>query len=259
MRTPKRWLVDQFKTRFSRQMWRLIAPHWRVKSGVMLELSSEADWIIYNDIFVDGEYDQPILGMLDAASRGPLQVVDIGANVGFFSLRVLDLARTRAQAAPELRICAVEGAPRTYATLRRRLAFSGCGDAVRAHHGLIGRRSGAGQLFQADNHGLSSVKPVANATGVSGAFIDLESLLEPGVPIALLKCDIEGSEELFIASYPELWPRVERAVFELHHDLCDTARCRSMLAAAGLSRQTEIRSFDNYAVVMFERPTMPAA
>lgn len=256
MKTPKRWLVDLFKRRYGPVMWRLLAPHWRLKSGVTVEMSSEADWIIFSDIFLDGEYDEPIARMHAALPNGPWTVVDIGANVGLFTLRLVDRIRSYQAASSKLNIHAIEGAPSSYKILLRRLAFAGCGDMVTPHLGLIGNRSGEGVLYESTNHGLSSAcAPAENASSIRSNFLNLIDILPHSGPIHLLKCDIEGSEERFIEQYPDLWPRVERAVFELHHNLCDTKRCGRLLMESGLNSRTDLRISPAFSVSLFERHT----
>src|SRR5271157_5421497 len=63
-----------------------------LQSGLSVKVASKGEWWIYNDIFGDGEYDVPIHTALK--SRSPVRtfvVLDRGANVGYFALRVLDL------------------------------------------------------------------------------------------------------------------------------------------------------------------------
>ena len=90
--------------------------------------------------------------------------------------------------------------------------------------------------------------------GASVPFVDLDTLLPPGERIALLKCDIEGAEEIFLENYPQLFSRVDRAVFELHYDRCNVDRCVDLLDQAGLTRRTVIRDCrPEYSVDLFER------
>jgi hypothetical protein len=57
-----------------------------------VKVASKGEWWVYNDIFVDGEYDMPIHTALeDRSPVRPFIVLDLGANVGYFALRVLDL------------------------------------------------------------------------------------------------------------------------------------------------------------------------
>src|SRR3984885_479215 len=60
-------------------------------SGLTVKVASKGEWWIYNDIFVNGEYDVPIQAALDTSSARPFVVLDLGANVGYFAFRVIDL------------------------------------------------------------------------------------------------------------------------------------------------------------------------
>jgi hypothetical protein len=72
--------------------------------------------------------------------------------------------------------------------------------------------------------------------------------------IALLKCDIEGAEELFLSTYPDLLSRVDTAVVELHHQFCSPVRCRELLAQAGLKRVRVIKTYgDDCTLEWFSR------
>ena len=71
--------------------------------------------------------------------------------------------------------------------------------------------------------------------------------------VDLLKCDIEGAEELFLRNYPELLRRMHRAVFEFHHAQCDVPHCRDLLAQAGLLQERIVREFGQCSVEFFAR------
>jgi hypothetical protein len=68
----------------------------------------------------------------------------------------------------------------------------------------------------------------------------------------LLKCDIEGAELLFIQSYADLLRKVKHAVFELHHDQCDTDKCVGILQELGF-HQTIPRANSSFSVSLFSR------
>src|SRR5262249_21874495 len=89
---------------------------WELPSGLHLRVASYGDlmicdWIIYNEIFVRGEYDQALSIALGSAADNdsPLHIVDLGANVGFFTLHAVDRLRQRGRASEEFMITAVEG------------------------------------------------------------------------------------------------------------------------------------------------------
>ena len=56
----------------------------------MAVVDSPDEWVVYDEVFQQGEYDGPITDALASFSKGPGCIVDLGANVGFFPLRVLD-------------------------------------------------------------------------------------------------------------------------------------------------------------------------
>jgi predicted O-methyltransferase YrrM len=72
---------------------------------------------MFNDVFVDEGYDIA-LSKLALQQQRPIELLDLGANVGYFSLRAADALLRQGV---EFRITAVEGNPRTYQALRRRL------------------------------------------------------------------------------------------------------------------------------------------
>ena len=102
-------------------------------------------------------------------------------------------------------------------------------------NGLVGELQGEAKIIEQDFHVMNTVSFDNNEpNGRYVKFIDLNSLFPENVEIDLMKCDIEGSELIFLENYQNLLTRVKSAVFELHHNKCDTARCREILKNAGL-------------------------
>ena len=233
----------------------------RLATGVEVRIADESDWTIYNDIFVEGEYDTPILDTLKSSlgRERDLTILDLGANVGLFTLRVADLLRRRDASAAMPHVVVVEGNPRTYEVLRATLERNGLlGETLVAINGLIGERAGVGRITRHAVSGMSTVHGGTARFTERVPFVDLGDLV-PSRRIDLLKCDIEGSEESFIANYPDLLSRTERAVFELHPRFCDVARCVELLASAGLAHSVVLRSHPLYEVSYFTREPAGAA
>jgi FkbM family methyltransferase len=246
--------------------------YWRVKSrllyqslygwlnlehtldtGLRLKVASKGEWWIYNDIFVNGEYDVPIHAALGASSGQPLVVLDLGANVGYFALRVLDLIRRQHLDHILPDITMVEGSPETFGELESRIRSQPLAPAnVRMVHGLVGRRTGSALIRESALHVKSSIIDVPARGAVNVEFVDVNTLMEDKVEIDLLKCDIEGAELIFIENYGDLLRKVRYAVFELHHDQCDTQKCVSMLQSLGF-RQTILRTNDSFSVSFHSR------
>jgi hypothetical protein len=81
--------------------------------GYSVRLSGVVDWLIFADIFANSEYDPGIIAALDSfdpteVPARPFLVVDCGANIGFFALRLLQQAAIRHPALQIQMIC-VEG------------------------------------------------------------------------------------------------------------------------------------------------------
>ncbi|HEX9668518.1 MAG TPA: FkbM family methyltransferase [Thermoanaerobaculia bacterium] len=254
----RRVLPDRLVQPLRRLLWRLPNLRRRLPSGLEVAVESPADWTIYNDVFADGEYDEAICAALDdAPADRPLAVLDLGANVGYFALRLADLAQRRGI---DFRITCLEPSRALVRELERRLlpqaALAG---RVRLVPGLAGRRGGAGRLFESPHHFEHSALPRDGGRQVAAPYVDLAALTADWPRVDLLKCDIEGAELELLETYAgDLLPRVRRAVVELHHRRCDTARCLELLAAAGFGPPRVLREAYGCSVVLLARPE-PAA
>lgn len=229
---------------------------WITPTGVAITLGNYGDWVVYNEIFVSGEYDQALSLAFDAAHADgrPLQIVDVGANTGFFTLRAVDRIRRRGWAGRGLSITAIEGHPQCVETYRKRVFQR---NQLEQHatlvHGLAGRRTGAATLYEDIVRVSSSTsrrKGISGdgrpARGVRVSYVDLSALFASTPRIDLLKCDIEGSEQLFIETYADVLAKVQVAVFELHRNLCDTDRCQALLREYGFTHHAIFRAGDPY-------------
>ncbi len=220
-------------------------------SGLSVQIRSASDWAIYNEVFVEGEYDRAITAITRAAAPDPL-VIDLGANVGLFALRFADAWR-RANGSAPFRVLSVEGCPATYAQLARNLNQPALDGRCTAIHGLVGQRQGHGSISVSVLTGLNSMYTRQSLSRARVPFADLEQLVPREQAISLLKCDIEGAEGAFIDTYPSLLRRVGVLVIEFHHELCDVVRCRELLREAGLIYRTLLRTYDRCSVELFSR------
>lgn len=250
-RLPRR-LRNNVKTKLKGKLtdlaWRGTDLRWRLRSGIEVEVANQAEWVIYNDIFCDGEYDAVIQRALSYSVEDTFRVLDLGANVGYFSMRFAHLLAQRSQKmpVPDFHITMVEGSPKTFAELKRRLSTqSSLRGRVEFVNGLVSERQGHDWIIESSFHVMSGLRTGDEkaARGVEMPFINLESLNSLNGPIHLLKCDIEGSELRFLENYAELLTKVRVAVFEFHREQCDTERCLSLLRAAGFQSDSS-DSFD---------------
>jgi FkbM family methyltransferase len=236
-------------------LYRQIDLQSQLSSGLEVKIENQAEWVIYNDIFANGEYDLAIQQTITefGVSPRPLNILDIGANVGFFTLRLADLMLSANQPPIDFRVTLIEGSPTIYQKLVDRLLHQkALTDKITIVHGLAGERQGSAKLVELDFHVMNAITPNGSGKGVTVPYIDV-SLLENGKEqIDLLKCDIEGAELSFLETYKDcLLPKVKRAVFELHHDRCDTKKCIEIFKTSGFIYHQKLRSELNFSLDLF--------
>lgn len=221
-------------------------------SGLQVRVASQSDWAIYNEVFGSGDYDPAILmGLERAGETGQLRILDLGANVGFFTLRCVELSR-RQPRPPTLQVTAIEGNPNCFRELTTRLCRDNHLTWVTPIHGLVGERSGTAAISDLEFSGQNEVGVNPSKGHFLVDYVDLEKALGAG-GIGLLKCDIEGSELVFLHNYPELLQRTEVAVLELHHEKCERGDCIALLRAAGLVHQNILMQTALVTVIHFWR------
>jgi FkbM family methyltransferase len=146
-------------------------------------------------------------------------VVDLGANIGLFTIRAAKLARRGL-------VLAVEPDPDNYSLLTTHLHQAGI-DNVVTDKVAVGKHAGTGRLLRVTfgTHTMAE----DSWSGADQLDNTDESLEVPCVPLAelldrhqidqvdLLKMDIEGSEwDVMESTPPALWSRIRRVVLEYH-------------------------------------------
>jgi FkbM family methyltransferase len=234
--------------------WRARSLEHTLPSGLRVEISSFSDWVVYNEVFVDGEYD-PVLDAALHDQDGDCWTLDIGANVGMFTLRLMDRWLRADHVGRRHHVVCVEGQPSTFRLLQRNLDQPALASTCTLHLGLAGERSGAASISTSAHTGVNSIVDRSPSfSRVQVPFLDLTTLVPADARIGLLKCDIEGAEELFLSHYPDLLERVDTAVVELHHQFCSPARCRELLSRAGLRRRSVLKTYgDDCTLEWFSR------
>lgn len=196
------------------------------------------DWDVIREIFIEDGYGSSFEYLSRVA--GPATVLDLGANIGCFSLRA-------AATNPLLEVCAYEpGPPNAHLFRMNCLANPELASRVRLHEEAAGGDTRRAEWsYNADNPGGSSLfGGHALRTEVQiRAFGDIvRSIPEP---IALVKIDIEGAEYELIEETPEeAWAGIPAVTVEMHPDprgRTDGEGLRRCLEALGYSGRPDGR------------------
>lgn len=255
MPTVAELMLSLCKQWVSQKIWKRINLNWRLSSGIEIQLTCRSDWDIYNEIFVDLDYDAPILATLRDASTKPSQVtvLDLGANVGFFGLRWLHLQIETKFTGRSLGYF-VEGGRDVYETLRRRLdPMTGTLMDARCIHGLAGEKKGDTLFHRSPAHFGNSVHATNSGVSEKVSYVNLDQLCQDSERIHLIKCDIEGSEETWITSYPELLAKTDRLVIELHKNQVNIENCDRLIRMAGFDHSEILKDRPEFIVVHYWR------
>ena len=234
--------------------WRALDLDCELRSGLHVQIRNRADWEMYNEVLVNGEYDVPIDYALDKhEGNRPFVVIDLGANVGYFTFHCADQCLMRG-IRRDLSFVIVEGAPLMFRELRRRVQTEPllC-EKARLLNGLVGRKRGEAYITGSHLHysNVAGDEPRPGSSRV--AYLDLDKELARFESIDLIKCDIEGSEFDFIDNYEGLLKKTQAAVFEFHRYGRDLDEARGKLLRYGFDNRRVLRDTEFYSIEFFTR------
>jgi len=177
---------------------------------------------VLHEIFIDKEY--AFLSQYLSNIHKPV-VLDIGAHIGAFAIWVISINK-------EAKILSVEADPATYQIATLNLtALTSQGIKWYLIQGAASDTDGEKIYFS--NTGSSLSHHLDKSGNIEVETVSLSSLINRIVPeetlIDLLKVDIEGAEEDFLCTNPEVLKKVRAIVVELHPNLCDVGRVKDTL------------------------------
>jgi FkbM family methyltransferase len=179
-------------------------------------------------LMLDGTWENEITAIFETLVRPGMTVVEVGANVGYFTLLAAKLV------GPRGRVHAFEPDPEVCELLRDNVEINGYDDRVRVRRAAVGEAAGRATFHAATRHrGNGSLIPALNQLGDASAEIrafevELTALDACEIErLDLLKVDAEGSEarvfrgaaRTIARSGPmnavvEFWPRFFRTAGE---------------------------------------------
>lgn len=206
-RTPFPMVLD--KMGLMRRPYRVSA-----RKGLKVELRPGVvgERYIYYEVFMKSTY-------LSAGQviRPGDTVIDIGANVGFFSILAASLV------GPSGTVVAFEPRSETFAQLQRNVAVSGMKN-IRARQMAVAGSRGRSLLFVGDDPGISSLfksvdgKSQSQSEEVATTTV-ADIMKDEGLAHCnYLKVDCEGGEYAILETLPaDLATRIDQITMEIHH------------------------------------------
>jgi len=200
------------------------------------------------EIVVAGAYAAP-----GFVPRTGWRVVDVGANLGFYSAWAMSFMRSGD-------VVAIEAVPDTYKLMRANLmACRPAGVRVATFNFAVADRRGAVEFVVPDDYSnfaraASHLGTLGDVTGLRHQALQADTLdgilgfseLD-GSSVNLLKIDVEGSEADCLSGAVAVLQRTERVVLE-HHSEELLSACSDLLEGAGFRRRALRLSLVNDAV-----------
>lgn len=143
--------------------------------------------VIGRTIFVRGEFDPAVFDAMSPYLRDGGRVLDIGANVGFYSIMSLDIVGSRGH------VDAFEVDPRPLRCLHKTKLRFGI-QQLHIHPLAVGAVEGRCYLKAEDECGCSSVSTAGSGPNVRMTSLDAWSRSQDIASIDVIKIDVEGFE-----------------------------------------------------------------
>lgn len=215
-----RILPERFRVSALHRFYRPDDPRWRhlfaeaeLRSAPGIKVVLLATDFMHAEIAFTGAYERELTRRLVAlAERGGV-LVDVGANIGYFSL--IWAARN-----PSNRVFAFEAAPRPAELLKRNVARNGLADRVIVHSMALDAETSV-MHFDPGPEALTGWGGLSLSADANTIEVQVQTLDEtlPGAAIDLLKIDVEGADTwvLFGAERLLAEKRIKQIAYEQNH------------------------------------------
>lgn len=162
--------------------------------NVVLNAPSDESRVVPLEVMNFGCYEPEETKVMDFLSADSRCILDVGANIGWYSVRFA----TRNK---RVRVYAFEPLPVSYAYLQKNIAANQVGDQVTIFNYGLSNNDGAVKFYLAPtsstNASLKNVSDCADAVPVVGLTMTLDQwVANYAVSPDFIKCDVEGAELL---------------------------------------------------------------
>jgi len=158
-----------------------------------------------------GNYELPMQALMRRCVEPEMNCLDLGANLGFFSVLMASLVGARGS------VHSFAPFPDAFALLTKNLAANSMQGIVKAYPFAAHARNGPGVIhyradIENDNYGSNFVANVPDEIGASHAAIDIQmvrvdDVIPADLPVHFAKIDVEGSEVFALAGMERILHR----------------------------------------------------
>ena len=213
-----------------------------LKGGEQLRIREFWSLFVFDEIFLQRCYDSP-----DILNRKPIRtIIDVGANIGCFSLHAKQLW-------PEARIVAIEPHPTNFASLQEHVKLSGLKNITTLQVG-VSDRCGSFDLYLSPRNigGHSMYKKSDQVIRIETITLqDVLEMLGSEGSCDLLKIDCEGCEKALLSALTaEQAEKIGCIIFEPEHGLYNVDELNKRLQSLGY----QVASFGD--LIVCSRPNL---
>jgi FkbM family methyltransferase len=190
---------EEFRKRQGRRQDESVGPPYQAKpvAEEVVKLPAFSIYIDGNDAFIGraikerGDYEHFVSAALRRLLKPGNTFVDVGANIGYFSLLGATLV------GPEGRVIAIEPAPPNHALLTKSIALNGFSH-VELHPVALSAKTGRARVSPTERRNSGSFRFVDDAGDLGSFEVETRALddLVGDRTVQVIKMDIEGAEGL---------------------------------------------------------------
>jgi FkbM family methyltransferase len=146
-----------------------------------------------------GDFESFETGIIKNIVKTGFSVLDIGANIGYYSLVCAELV------GPEGKVYAFEPTPRTFEILKCNIHNNGFDAIVAPYQYGVSNVNQKAQLYINDyNKGDNRLYKSADMKSIDIDLVTIDSFLKPSGKIDVIKMDIQGAEALAVKGMSQL-------------------------------------------------------
>lgn len=215
----------------------------RTRLGFRMRLDL-GDWVDQH-IYATGLYEDPSVLLARSILRAGDRAIDVGANVGFFTLAFAEAV------GPTGSVTAFEPVPATRARLRHSVGLnSSLAEVIESREEAVGDVVGEVTITSgpAEHSGIASLRPIDGGERVAVPATTMDAMFADGPPPRLIKIDVEGVEGRLLAGMAGCFEAWGGALPAILIEVSDVYLREFGDSAAGLIETLEAAGYSGFVI-----------